>query len=100
MSTVYFTKNDDEIIQIIVGNRKGVCECGAVMNTVYENEQFVCPNCGNIYDIDEYEDNGPYSDLTYGVFIDHSLNDDIPEGCSACGGPYPDCKTSCSIFDD
>ena len=27
-------------------------------------------------------------------------DDDIPEGCVACGGPYPDCMTSCSIFDD
>lgn len=26
--------------------------------------------------------------------------DEIPEGCRACGGPYPYCKTSCSIFDD
>lgn len=25
---------------------------------------------------------------------------DIPEGCAACGGPYPDCMTSCNIFDD
>lgn len=24
----------------------------------------------------------------------------IPIGCSACGGPYPDCKTSCKLFDD
>lgn len=26
--------------------------------------------------------------------------DDIPEGCAACGGPYPNCKISCPIFDD
>ena len=24
----------------------------------------------------------------------------IPEGCAACGGPYPDCKWSCPMFDD
>lgn len=23
-----------------------------------------------------------------------------PAGCRACGGPYPSCKTSCSMFDD
>ena len=28
------------------------------------------------------------------------LIDNIPEGCAACGGPYPDCTTSCKIFDD
>lgn len=24
----------------------------------------------------------------------------IPEGCRACGGPYPSCKSSCNMFDD
>ena len=23
-----------------------------------------------------------------------------PAGCMACGGPYPDCKISCKMFDD
>ena len=23
-----------------------------------------------------------------------------PVGCRACGGPYPDCKDSCPIFDN
>ena len=27
-------------------------------------------------------------------------DDDIPEGCAVCGGPYPDCMTSCNLFDD
>ena len=26
--------------------------------------------------------------------------DEIPEGCLACGGPYPTCKDSCALFDD
>lgn len=26
--------------------------------------------------------------------------EEIPEGCAACGGPYPNCKTSCKLFDD
>ena len=25
---------------------------------------------------------------------------DIPEGCRACGGPYPSCMSSCPMFDD
>ena len=25
---------------------------------------------------------------------------DIPEGCRACGGPYPNCCDSCPMFDD
>lgn len=27
-------------------------------------------------------------------------DDDIPEGCRACGGDYPNCKTSCPMYDD
>ena len=27
-------------------------------------------------------------------------DDDIPEGCAACGGDYPNCTTSCPLFDD
>ena len=26
--------------------------------------------------------------------------DDIPFGCRACGGDYPNCTTSCPLFDD
>lgn len=25
---------------------------------------------------------------------------EMPEGCAACGGPYPNCTTSCKLFDD
>ena len=25
--------------------------------------------------------------------------DEVPEGCRACGGPYPSCMDSCPIFD-
>ena len=32
-------------------------------------------------------------------FDDDNCNDDV--GCRACGNPaYPDCKISCSLFDD
>lgn len=27
-------------------------------------------------------------------------DDDVPEGCAACGGPYPNCCSSCPLFDD
>jgi len=29
--------------------------------------------------------------------MDHN---DIPEGCRACGGPFPQCTTSCKVFND
>lgn len=29
------------------------------------------------------------------------MGDDMPEGCSACGNPaFPDCASSCPMFDD
>lgn len=37
-------------------------------------------------------------------WVDEILNaydgDVPPAGCRACGGPYPSCTTSCSMFDD
>lgn len=27
-------------------------------------------------------------------------DDYVPVGCAACGGPYPNCKDSCPIFDN
>lgn len=92
----YFTENEDEIIQLILRG-EAVCECGALMNL--DDDQFVCPNCGKVYDIGEYEDNGPYVDLVDGCILVDS-EPDIPSGCVSCGAPYPKCKTSCDRFDD
>ena len=33
-------------------------------------------------------------------YDEEESEDDMPECCIACGGPYPDCMTSCKIFDD
>lgn len=92
----YFTENEDEIIQLILRG-EAVCECGALMNL--DDDQFVCPNCGKVYDIGEYEDNGPYVDLVDGCILVDS-EPDIPSGCIACGGPYSSCMSACSRFDD
>ena len=58
---------------------------------------WVCTECGQLNYIDEnkvIDDSASYS------FEDASDDDDIPEGCAACGGPYPDCTSSCPMFDD
>lgn len=39
----------------------------------------------------EYESEEEYYDL-------HP--EDLPEACSACGGPYPLCMDGCNLFDD
>lgn len=61
-------------------------ECLVKMEYNSKNDTFKCPNCGRLSDEDEDE------------FMDD--DDDIPEGCIACGGPYPDCTISCKLFDD
>ncbi len=48
-----------------------------------------CPNCGLEFYVDK--DNECINDDCY---------DDTPECCVSCGGPYPDCQSSCNIFDD
>ena len=55
------------------------------------NVGWVCDHCQYILDDDEVLDE-PEGEIE-GL-------DDIPECCRACGGPYPSCQTSCSIFDD
>ena len=54
--------------------------------------EWTCTNCGGINPINESEIINDF-DTTFD-------NDEIPEWCSACGGPYPHCKISCNIFDD
>lgn len=56
-----------------------------------------CPNCGaelfdnedGTFDCCECEETFDYDDLY-----------DVPPGCESCGGPYPQCKSSCKLFDD
>ena len=57
-----------------------------------------CPECG-YYQIKSY-----YAKLEEqnARFLKNFLgNDDIPEGCAACGNPaYPQCQDGCPLFDD
>ena len=43
----------------------------------WDGETYVCDYCAREYD-----------------------DDNIPEGCRECGGPYPNCTDSCPLFDD
>ena len=69
-------------------------ECQGVMNPA-DDVVLVCSSCGHSVDIEDYGFEDEYDDY---YSIGESL-DDAPEGCVACGGPYPSCKTSCKIFD-
>jgi len=59
-----------------------------------------CDKCG----VKQREKDGPISGYD-GVYCQScwreivALQNDIPEGCRACGGNYPNCKYSCNLFD-
>ena len=56
---------------------------------------WTCSNCGNSNKIGK-------SEIIFDKHDDFSFDDDeeMPFCCSACGGPYPNCMTSCKLFDD
>lgn len=58
-------------------------DCGAKMEL--EGDMWVCTRCDTCVPTD-YDDDEDY--------------DDMPEGCAACGGNWPECADSCSMYDD
>jgi len=89
--------------------RKGfaVCnQCGALMERKTDPADgsiyHVCPACDwEIDDVDyEYEDPMELVTDEYGHEYLVRKYDAPPPGCQACGGPYPDCKASCKMYDD
>lgn len=72
-------------------------ECGAKMEKADE-EVVVCPSCQYWIEIKDYGHEHDYDD--YYESISNNTDDDEPDCCKACGGPYPSCMTSCKIFDD
>lgn len=77
-------------------NLNYICsKCGSTMKPADE-EVLVCTSCNHSVDIEDYEYENEYDDYY------SSINDDVnpPKYCLICGGPYPDCMTSCKLFDD
>ena len=76
-----------------------ICDnCYSIMEETkeeYNRYKVECPNCGTLW----YVDKGGEM-LNDGSDWSPRAEEKIPEGCAACGGPYPSCKTSCPIFDD
>ena len=65
-------------------------DCGTTMGFSYSKMEFKCPDCGRVADVGEamlFQDDEPDGD-------------EIPFVCRTCGGPWPDCRTSCKMFDD
>lgn len=64
----------------------GCQECDTLMEYSRELGRFRCPCCGKEIDEDDY--------------VEEFDMNNPPFGCRACGGPYPQCMTSCKMFDD
>ncbi len=61
-----------------------------------DGRDWVCTECGAEGWLGDY--GSMCFDASY--FDDDEDEDSIPEGCAACGGDYPNCKSSCPLFDD
>jgi len=76
-------------------------ECHEYLNTQIGFDAYcgywTCLSCGNSNKIGKSE-----------IIFDNLENfpfgsneaEEPPVGCRACGGPYPNCMTSCSLFDN
>ena len=67
-------------------------DCGATMGYSYVKNEFKCPDCGRVADFDEARQ--------LQLEADDEEDDGIPFVCRTCGGPWPECRTSCKMFDD
>lgn len=78
-------------------NGNPVCElCGIPMDFSYERQKFRCPRCASTLSKDDWE-------LSYDPDKDYEEyygepEEDKPECCVACGGPYPNCCDGCKII--
>lgn len=90
LKLVPMTKRNDDDVPLLVNCKP----CGIYMDFV--NGHWVCPKCKlkvremTIYNQLERE-NEKYL---------RSIEMDMPECCVSCGGPYPDCTSSCQLFDE
>lgn len=86
-------------------NRDMICvrclKCQVYMNYIPEEKHgyWICPSCQRkVREMTAYDHLSRENDK-FNVSLELS-EDDIPEGCRACGGPWPDCIDSCPIFED
>lgn len=79
--------------------------CGDTMRYL-GMDKWICPGCDNSAEREDpnepeeiyfqYNESDDYAHY-YGEPED---DDDIPEGCAACGGDYPNCCSSCNLMSD
>ena len=66
-------------------------ECGSMM--ILSDGVYRCKRCKLEIAEEDY--------IIVNVFGDDEIDyDDMPEGCAACVGDYPNCVDSCPMYDD
>ena len=70
-------------------------ECNGRLEHI-EGNDWVCADCGLAIWMEYDENDVEWEDDEE---EDVELNDK-PDCCIACGGPYPNCTTSCPLFDE
>lgn len=72
-----------------------------------------CPRCLGVWSLewdavlqyyevnfDDCVEEPEYNSWDFEEEVGMRMVDGLPECCASCGGPYPNCMTSCKIFDD
>lgn len=78
---------------------KYICrECGSKMVKIDE-ETVLCNSCHFSIEIEDYSDHDYEGYNDYNLYFSQTT-DDIPDGCDACGGPWPNCIDSCNLCND
>ena len=94
-----------EVVGEKCANDEGYClvcsNCGRPMfyldSSQDSNGRYICTLCGRwTRESTMYK----YVNKMAEEFRESYYEDYIPEGCAACGGPWPNCKDSCSLYDE
>lgn len=66
--------------------------CGQYMD--YQDGKWICPSCGTkVKEQTAYNKLEKENEKGVNAFFDE------PDACLICGGPWPDCQTSCKLYD-
>lgn len=93
---------DDPHIFVKCGN------CGTYMDYIHSisnsySGKWVCFDCGKYVKqstVNRHFSNHPIHNDYSEYYDDLKMINNEPDCCKACGGPYPNCMSSCKIFDD
>lgn len=79
--------------------------CGNDMDKI-SSTTYECMDCKGSYELEFNDESGEDEWVFYEYdsegeedYIYESVYSDVPVGCSACGGEYPNCKEGCPMFD-